>query len=70
MENTTNQNPESGEDRNLPTHAAKVRHGTGRGAHYEKIGVAWEDPEKGSLYIRLYGNQLITKGFTLYPIED
>lgn len=57
-------------ERNKPTHIVKVRHGTGRGAHYERIGVAWESPENASLYVKLHGTQIISGGFSIYPIDD
>ena len=68
MDTPTNQQQTQGEDRNLPTHVVKIRHGHGKAATYEKIGVAWADPEKGSTYIRLYGTQVISDGFSIYPI--
>lgn len=52
-----------------PTHIAKVRKGTGDRATYERIGVAWAK-EDGSVYVRLYGTQIIASGFALYPAED
>lgn len=54
---------------NKPTHRAKVRNGTGKGATYEQIGAAWEG-EDGSIYVRLHGTQIISGGFSLYPIEE
>lgn len=52
-----------------PTHIAKVRNGTGDRATYERIGVAWAK-EDGSVYVRLYGTQIVASGFALYPAED
>ncbi len=42
----------------LPTHVAKVRHGYGKKATYERIGVAWRN-EDGSLYLKLSGTQVV-----------
>ncbi len=52
----------------LPTHVAKVRHGYGKKATYERIGVAWLNDD-GSLYVKLAGTQLVS-ALTLYAIED
>jgi len=54
---------------NGPTHIAKVRHGSGKHVSYERIGAAWENPENGSLYIKLNGTQIISDGFSLYRVE-
>lgn len=51
-----------------PTHVAKVRHGYGKKATYEQIGVAWKT-EKGALYIKLAGTQVVSQ-FALYEIEQ
>lgn len=69
MNMQTNQQQAQGQDRNPPTHVAKIRHGQGKTASYERIGVAWVDPDKGTAYIRLAGTQVIGDGFTIYPIE-
>lgn len=54
---------------NAPTHTAKVRHGTGETASFERIGVAWLKPD-GSLSVRLHGVQIVSEGFTLYPNDS
>ena len=68
----TNQATESnarGNDKpKLPTHVAKVRHGYGKKATYERIGVAWRNDD-GSLYVKLAGTQLVS-ALTLYELED
>lgn len=69
----TTENTQTGESQNeskgnQPTHVAKVRHGYGKKASYERIGVAWVN-EDGSLYVKLYGTQVISS-FALYEIED
>lgn len=60
---TTNQSTETsarGNDKaKLPTHVAKIRHGYGRKATYERIGVAWRNDD-GSLYVKLAGTQVLT----------
>lgn len=65
-----NQNSGRGGDRNPPTHVIKTRHGQGRNASYERLGVAWLNPEDGSLYIKLAGTQIVSSGFTAYEIEE
>ena len=70
---TTNQSTETGNARvngkaKLPTHVAKVRHGYGKKATYERIGVAWRNDD-GSLYVKLAGTQLVS-ALTLYELED
>ena len=52
----------------LPTHVAKVRHGYGKKATYERIGVAWRN-EDGSLYLKLSGTQVVS-ALTLYELKD
>ncbi len=47
-----NQNDRSNGESNKPTHVVKQREGYGKKASYERIGVAWENDEDGSLYIR------------------
>lgn len=53
---------------NLPTHVAKVRHGYGKNASYERIGVAWTN-EDGSFYVKLHGTQIVS-AFTLYELTS
>lgn len=65
--NSTDRN--ESDEAKQPTHIAKVRHGTGKAAHYERIGVAWESDDGRSVYVRLQGTQIVADGFTLYPIE-
>jgi hypothetical protein len=45
-----------------------VRHGYGKKATYERIGVAWRNDD-GSLYVKLSGTQLVS-ALTLYELED
>ena len=54
---------------NPPTHVAKSRVGHGEAVSFERIGVAWAKDD-GSIFIRLYGTQIIADGFALYPLED
>jgi hypothetical protein len=71
---TTNQTTETNTRNNgkaapkLPTHVAKVRHGYGKKATYERIGVAWRNDD-GSLYVKLSGTQ-VASALTLYELED
>ena len=68
---TTNQSTETNARGNkapkLPTHVAKVRHGYGKKATYERIGVAWRNDD-GSLYVKLSGTQVVS-ALTLYELE-
>ena len=67
-ENTqTNETEQNGKS-NPPTHTAKVRHGYGKKASYEQIGVAWQN-ENGSFYIKLHGTQVVS-AFTLYELKS
>lgn len=52
-----------------PTHLVKLRHGFGKKATYERIGVAWRNDD-GSIYVKLHGTQVIGEGFTLYETRD
>ena len=45
-----------------------MRHGYGKKATYERIGVAWRNND-GSLYVKLAGTQLVST-LTLYELED
>ena len=67
----TNQSTETSargkSERKLPTHVAKVRHGWGKKATYERIGVAWRNDD-GSLYVKLSGTQVVS-ALTLYELE-
>lgn len=68
---TETNDPQTGDkEPNPPTHVAKIRYGHGQRAYYQRIGVAWADAEKGSTYVRLSGTQIVSDGFTLYPIEE
>ena len=51
-----------------PTHAAKVRHGYGKGATYERIGTLFEN-DNGNFYLKLYGTQVVSKGVYLYKLK-
>lgn len=51
---------------NPPTHVAKVRHGYGKKASYERIGVAWKN-EDGSFYVKFHGTQIVS-AVTLYEL--
>jgi hypothetical protein len=53
---------------NKPNYYAKVRHGFKK-ATYEQIGAAWVT-EKGAIYVKLAGKQVVDQGFTLYAAED
>ncbi len=53
-----------------PTHLAKIRHGKGDNASYERLGAAWVDEDTGSVFVKLHGTQIISEPFVLYPIED
>jgi hypothetical protein len=69
---TTNHSTEAsargnGKAPKLPTHVAKVRHGYGKKATYERIGVAWRNDD-GSLYVKLSGTQVVS-ALTLYELE-
>lgn len=66
-ENTQTVETKQNEKNPLPTHVAKVRHGYGKNASYERIGVAWSK-EDGSLYIKLHGTQIVG-AFTLYELN-
>jgi hypothetical protein len=54
---------------NKPDYYAKVRHGFGKKASYEQIGAAWVT-EKGAIYVKLAGKQVVDQGFTLYAADD
>ena len=43
-----------------------MRHGYGKKASYERIGVAWTN-EDGSFYVKLHGTQIVS-AFTLYEL--
>ena len=55
---------EKQQESNKPTHFAKVRHGHGKQATYERIGAAWVN-EKGGIYVKLHGTQIVSE-FSLF----
>lgn len=57
----------NGKKSNPPTHVVKVRHGYGKNASYERIGVAWQK-ESGALYVKLHGTQIVSD-FSLYELQ-
>ena len=65
---STESNARSNDKPKLPTHIAKVRHGYGKKATYERIGVAWRNDD-GSLYLKLSGTQVVS-ALTLYELKD
>lgn len=52
---------------NKPGYVVKQRSGYGKKATYDRLGVAWQNDD-GSLYVKLYGRQIVEGGFTLYEI--
>jgi hypothetical protein len=66
---TTTTADETQNGNNKPKFYAKVRHGFGKKASYERIGAAWLT-EDGSIYVKLAGKQVVDQGFTLYAVED
>jgi len=65
MSNTT----ENTQTKNRPTHVVKSRVGFGENARFERLGVAFTRPTEG-LYVKLTGQQVISGGFYLFPIEE
>ncbi len=65
---STETNARSNDKPRLPIHVAKVRHGYGKKATYERIGVAWRNDD-GSLYLKLSGTQVVS-ALTLYELKD
>ena len=65
--NCTNRREQPNGKGNPPTHIAKVRHGYGKDARYEQIGVAWVN-KKGGIYVKFYGTQVVS-AFTLYEVK-
>lgn len=51
-----------------PNYVAKMRHGHGKNATFERIGVAWRKDD-GSFYVKLHGTQIISDGFALYELQ-
>jgi hypothetical protein len=68
MSNNVNQNAGNNGKGNPPTHVAKVRHGHGKNASYERIGVAWVN-EEGGIYVKLHGTQVVS-AFMLYELPQ
>lgn len=69
MSNNFNQNAADNNGKgNPPTHVAKVRHGKGQNATYERIGVAWVN-EDGAVYVKLHGTQIVS-AFALYEVQQ
>jgi len=54
----------------VPTHVAKVmRRDWGKKTTYDRIGVLFTNAD-GSLYLKLFGKQVVDSGVYLYKIED
>ena len=68
MTTQTNEKPQTEKTANMPTMVVKQRVGFGKKATYERLGVAWLNDD-GSIYVKPYGTQIISGGFTLYPLE-
>ena len=66
MTNETTQTREATAARK-PGFVAKTRQGHGKGAVYERIGVAWQNDD-GSFYVKLHGTQVVSE-FSLYKLE-
>ncbi|MGC3983114.1 MAG: hypothetical protein QM808_17815 [Steroidobacteraceae bacterium] len=62
----TKSNPQDAQ-KAKPAFVAKIRHGSGRTARYEQIGVGFQN-ESGSIYVTLAGTQLVSE-LTLYPLN-
>ena len=69
MTETTKTSARGNNEPKLPSHIAKVRHGFGKKATYERIGVTFTNDD-GSFYLKLTGKQLIDRGVYLYALED
>lgn len=65
----TNSNDTNTNGSRKPTHFASLRHGSGKGATYERIGAGWLNEEKGTLYVKLAGTQVVSE-FTLIENKD
>lgn len=50
-----------------PDLIAKIRERKGDKTSFLTIGAAWTKEEDGSIYIKLYGNQIIEAPFYLFP---
>ena len=72
---TTNKSTETsargnGKAKPVPTHVAKVmRRDWGKKTTYDRIGVLFTNDD-GSLYLKLFGKQVVDSGVYLYKIED
>ncbi|MCP1551677.1 MULTISPECIES: hypothetical protein [Methylorubrum] len=51
-----------------PTHDVKVKRTNGEHTSWERIGAGWQRDD-GSVYVRLIGTQIVSDGFTIYPVE-
>lgn len=67
--NRAEQQKEAASPRKPPTHVAKMLRSDGESTTFERIGAAWARDD-GSFYVRLSGTQIVSDGFTLYPIEE
>ncbi|MEW8693510.1 MAG: hypothetical protein AB2535_20950 [Candidatus Thiodiazotropha endolucinida] len=50
-----------------PSHIVRQKIENGKHAEFETIGAAW-DRGNGSLYIKVYGTQVIKGGFYVFPV--
>lgn len=52
-----------------PTHTLRKKYWNGKRTDFETLGVAWQNDD-GSLYIKLYGTQVIDSGFHAFPNKE
>jgi len=65
----TTQNTSSENTKSKPTHIIRKKFWNGKRTDFETLGVAWET-DKGGLYIKLHGTQIIDGGFYAFPNRD
>lgn len=69
--NQTTETSARSNDKPVPTHIAKVqRRGWGKKTTFERVGVVFTNKKDGSLYLKLYGKQVIDSGIHIYELKD
>ncbi|SDE99655.1 hypothetical protein [Rhodospira trueperi] len=54
---------------NPPDFIAKQRIGYGKGATWERIGVAWQT-DSGAIFLRIHGTQILSGGISLFREKE
>jgi len=62
---------ENTKTKNRPTHVVKaLRNAGSQNSYFEKLGIGFAREQGKGFYVKLTGQQVISEGLYLFPIED